>query len=117
MKKNKELHKLLVSLQEDEEEKLVVKPKTPSGEDVTIEYVMKNVTNYEEFCEVTGMKYCHQSDFMSFINPKKICAQEKLNQIESFFNKDREIDWFNRSQRLHFMISIVFLLQKRLEDL
>lgn len=94
---SKDLIKLLKSVQEDEGIKDIPK-KTVTGEDVTIEYVMTTVTNYKEFCDITGMKYWHQSDFLSFINPKKIFAQERLNQIESFFYKDDELDWKNQDQ-------------------
>lgn len=113
---SKDLIKLLKSVQEDEEVKDIPK-KTITGEDVTIEYVMENVTNYKEFCDITGMKYWHQSDFLSFISPKKIFAQERLNQIESFFNKDKEIDWFNRDQKKCFVWFDIDFTTKTLRNL
>lgn len=99
---NKEIFKLLKSAQKDEKIKDI--PKEIVGfKDVTIEYVMENVTNYKEFCKVTGLHHWEEFQFYDFINPKKICAQEKLNQIESFFNKDEGIDWFNKDQRKWFI--------------
>jgi len=93
--KNKEIFKLLKSAQKDE--KIEDIPKETIGfKDVTIEYVMENVKNYKEFCKVTGLRYWHESEFIDFINPKKLCAQERLNQIESFFNKDLELDFLDK---------------------
>lgn len=103
MKKNKELEKLLKSLQkEDNEDEQVEIKKDIEVKEVDFSYIIENVKDYRTFCKVTGLKEWLAVEFLTKTNPAKALAQEKLAQIEFYFGKDWKKDWSDHSQHKYY---------------
>lgn len=101
--KNKELERLLKSLQDDEnEDSEVALKKDIKTKEVDFNYIIENVKDYKTFCKVTGLKEWLAVEFITKTNPAKALAQEKLAQIEFYFGKDWKKDWSNHSQYKYY---------------
>lgn len=101
--KNKELQKLLRSLQdEDNEDEKVEIIKDIKTKEVDFNYIIENVKDYKTFCKITGLKEWLAVDFLTKTNPVKAFAQEKLAQIEYFFGQNWKKDWSNHSQHKYY---------------